>query len=190
MWKKYLKKLDLPESYVSITLGFLVVVVAGLLLYNRSTPATQPSVNTTTNTTLIQEIKEEALTTLPQAHTVAKSETLWAIAEKYYGTGYGWTAIVTENKLVNPNTIEVGQVLTIPVITGAQVPEPTGSMLATTTAPVAEKTYSVKVGDNLWRIAQQECNDGYVWSRIARDNKLLQPNVIHTGNVLTITCAR
>jgi nucleoid-associated protein YgaU len=51
-------------------------------------------------------------------HTVAKGETLWAIAEKYYGKGQGpkYTEIVKANTppVKNPDLIQPGWVLRIP----------------------------------------------------------------------------
>jgi nucleoid-associated protein YgaU len=51
-------------------------------------------------------------------YTVQPRDTLWGIAEKFYGKGNGmkWTKIYEDNKGVigpNPNTIYPGQVLTI-----------------------------------------------------------------------------
>lgn len=51
-----------------------------------------------------------------RTHTVASGETLWAIAQKYYGTGVEWKKIYEANKdvIANPNIIRVGQVIKIP----------------------------------------------------------------------------
>jgi len=52
-----------------------------------------------------------------KSYTVAKGDTLWAIAKKYYGDGSKYTKIFEANTgiLKNPNLIYVGQVMTIPV---------------------------------------------------------------------------
>ena len=52
-------------------------------------------------------------------HTVKRGDTLWAIAKKYYGSGAKYTLIVNANKskIKNPNRIQVGWVLSIPVTT-------------------------------------------------------------------------
>lgn len=181
MWKKYLKNLNLPESFVSITLGFLVVIVAGLLIYNYFTGGKQEKIPPQE---VVSEEKpqEKATPPLPATHTVVANENLWVIAEKYYGSGYNWVTIVSENKLSNPNFIMVGQTLNIP---RAEIIRPAGEkMLATAVEP--EKIYTVVQGDNLWNIAVREYGDGFAWTRIAATNNLANPDLIYTGNVLRL----
>ena len=51
-----------------------------------------------------------------KTHTVKKGETLWIIAKKYYGNGALYTEIASVNKIINPNSLKVGQILTLPVV--------------------------------------------------------------------------
>lgn len=54
-----------------------------------------------------------------ETHTVASGDTLWKIAQKYYGNGALYTRIYNANKDIigsDPRLIRVGQVLTIPSI--------------------------------------------------------------------------
>lgn len=46
--------------------------------------------------------------------------------------------------------------------------------------------YIVKSNDSLWDIAQKVYNDGYQWVKIAKANNLTNPDMIFSGNVLTI----
>ncbi len=53
----------------------------------------------------------------PKSYTVAKGDSLWAVARKSYGSGDGWSKIYAANQGIigpNPNLIFPGQVLTIP----------------------------------------------------------------------------
>ena len=51
-----------------------------------------------------------------QYHEVKKGDTLWKIAERYYGDGSLYTKIFEANRdiLKDPNVIKVGQKLRIP----------------------------------------------------------------------------
>ncbi|QQG44746.1 MAG: LysM peptidoglycan-binding domain-containing protein [Candidatus Roizmanbacteria bacterium] len=46
--------------------------------------------------------------------------------------------------------------------------------------------YIIKEGDELWHIAQEKYGDADLWTKIARDNNLTNPNIIHSGNTLKI----
>lgn len=50
----------------------------------------------------------------PQTHTVGDGESLWVIAERYYGDGNQYQRIADANGIPNPDLINAGQVLTIP----------------------------------------------------------------------------
>lgn len=183
MWKKMRQKLDLPESYISITLGFLVILVAGILTYNYFVKN-----RTMTPSEKVEKIMEEQKTadgktvvsTLPTSYTVAKGDSLWSIAERHYKSGYNWVTIVKANNLMNPNKIEEGQKLSLPK---ADPIKPEGQILATQAPP---KEYAVVKGDSLWKISEREYGTGYSWTKISNYNKIANPNVIQPGLVLKL----
>lgn len=47
-------------------------------------------------------------------------------------------------------------------------------------------TYTVKTGDDLWKISEKVYNDGYKWVEIARVNKIINPGDIKAGTILVI----
>ncbi|ORX00530.1 LysM peptidoglycan-binding domain-containing protein [Mycolicibacillus trivialis] len=51
---------------------------------------------------------------VPRTHTVVSGDTLWAIAEKFYGDGNKYQQIADANGIANPDLIHPGQELTIP----------------------------------------------------------------------------
>lgn len=198
----------LSESYISIGLGILVVVVVGILIYNfisqRGKTQPQPSPQTS----------EEATTAARPGVTykVQSGDTLWSISEKSYGTGFNWTDIAKVNNLAEGDKLEEGQELTIPEVTpfaltspgpeqvamaspaASQLPatgEPAPALPQTspqTLAPVTitGNSYTVVNGDTLWDIACRAYGDCYAWTRIAEANKLVNPDLIHPGNVFTL----
>lgn len=151
-----------------MVLGAIVIVVVGVLVVNYFKD----------RGTTIPGLSEEGRT-----HTVVAGETLWSISEKYYGSGFNWVDISKANNLDNPGAIETGQKLTIPDVT---------SELATTvtetsdTNAISGATYEVVKGDNLWNIAVRAYGDGYRWVEIARENNLVNPDLIHAGNILVL----
>ncbi|WP_078293935.1 LysM peptidoglycan-binding domain-containing protein [Mycobacterium sp. D16R24] len=50
----------------------------------------------------------------PRTYTVVSGDTLWAIAERFYGDGNQYQKIADASGVANPDLIQPGQVLTIP----------------------------------------------------------------------------
>lgn len=220
--KNLLKNLKLHESTISTVLGFLVIVVVGLLVVNyfRNLDSGQPFPSGAQT-----EDSER-----PETYTVAAGDSLWSISEKVYGSGYNWVDIRDANNIDNPDDIVEGQDLVIPDVevrsiggalaqatttpepTAAPSPSPSPSPIPTLTpTPKAEiasgvtseanpeavigettssvrpgSSYTVVRGDNLWNIAVAAYGDGYRWVDIAEANNLVNPSIIHAGNVFII----
>lgn len=178
--KSILKAIKLNESTISMILGALVIVVVAVLVVNyfkeqKGTALPFPS----------QQKQEQTSSTSIKVHEVAKGENLWVISEQYYNSGYNWVDIAKENSLANANQIEIGQKLVIPNVAPKQasITKAEGTVVGNA---ITGATYTVVHGDNLWKIAVRAYGDGYKWVDIARENKLVHPNLIHAGNVLTL----
>lgn len=117
----------------------------------------------------------EASDSMPAAHTVVTGENLYRIGLHY---GVSWVTLAELNGLSNPNNIKIGQVLKLPgsAPTTDPTPEPTPS-------PATETTYTVKAGDNLFRIGLRY---GLSWVQIAEANGLVNPNQIVAGQIIKI----
>lgn len=152
-----------------MVLGFFVIVIVGVLVvkYLKTDRGTIPQelLNGTNSTEMSTKV-----------HTVTRGDNLWNIAVTYYGDGFKWTEIATENKLNNASIIEVGQELTIPNV----------ETIASTADSITTATYEVIKGDNLWDIAVRAYGDGYKWVEIANANNVVNPNIIHSGNILVL----
>jgi LysM repeat protein len=57
---------------------------------------------------------KKAATPSTRTYTVKKGDTLWKIADKYYGDGSKWKKIADYNKIKDPRKLKVGQKLRVP----------------------------------------------------------------------------
>lgn len=187
--KNILKNLRIHESTISMILGAIVIVVLGVIVVNyfRNIDRGQLPEGSPTATTESGKPKvtpgEGAIT-----YTVSVGENLWQIAEDQYGSGYNWVDIAEENELANPGALTVGQELSIPDVEARQLTVEVDIMgeIEDVNGAISGGTYTVQTGDNLWNIAVRAYGDGYQWVRIAEENELANPNLIHPGNLLTI----
>jgi len=175
------KKLNNPDSIVSLFLGAAVVVVIGVMIFNYFRG------QQVSNAKEQEQQKAEQNATMsasPTSHTVVAGETLWSIANSTIGSGYNWVDIQSANKIVNADTITVGQQLTIPKVAKRE-PGQIASAQVETKRP-ADGKYTVQKGDSLWNISVNVYGTGFRWTEIAQANNLSNPNLIFTGNVLTL----
>lgn len=103
-----------------------------------------------------------------QTYTVQSGDTLSGIASRF-GTTY--QKIASDNGIANPNIIHPGQVLKI---YGGSSQSNSSSLY---------QTYIVKSGDTLSGIGSKF---GVSYQKIAADNNISNPNLIHPGQVLKI----
>ncbi len=176
--KKILKAIKLNEETISTILGIAVVILAVALVFNYFKKGGKEGKIAPAGQTQIEEQQKEEKK--EGIYTVKKGQSLWTIAEEAYGSGYNWIDIAKANNIKNPNLIEEGQELKLP-----QVEKKTTTILKPA-EKIEKDTYTVVKGDNLWKIAVRAYGDGYRWVDIARANKLANPNLIHSGNVLVI----
>jgi len=179
------QKIKESETAISMSLGIIVLVLVGALIYRYFRNI---NVNKKSGVEETPEKIEESQTVatpeeknLPQKYLVQEGDTLWKISEKFYGYGYNWVDIAKANKIQNPNQIEKGEELEIPDVP-VRKPVAQKSNIKT----IEGDTYQVVKGDTLWEISVRAYQDGFRWVEIAKANKLANPNLIHPGNVLII----
>lgn len=108
------------ESYTSLILGIVVVIIASLLLVTllRSRGTQSPVVRQETSSIATQKTETEEITTDGQkSYVIQKGDDLWKIAQAQYNDGYSWVEIAKANNLSNPSVIKVGTKLVIPNLT-------------------------------------------------------------------------
>lgn len=199
------------QSYLNYVLGALIVLIVGILLFNYFNKPNNLGPSQQANQQEHQTEKNQPDVTkdkLPGKYTVKEGDTLFLIAQNYYNDGYKYTEIIEENKLENPDVVEVGKVLTIPKLEGeqtAEAPNPSPSPEPTTTPqPQADNgqggaenatiwgdritadTYTVQAGDWLSKIAGRAYGDINQYAKLAEANNITNPEVIEVGTVLKI----
>ncbi len=199
--------LEKYESAISTFFGFLVVLIIGsaFLFFLRKLPMTKaPSLldfgAQTTAENLITPKQSptpvQQPITAPSAgstYQVRSGDTLWTIAERSLGSGYRWKEIAAANGIAD-RTIKAGQKLTIPSTSPVvKAPKQTQTKTSVTTVKTTKnpdhETHTVKRGENLWKIAVVEYNNGYKWLEIYRANKRAigsNPGLIRVGMQLTL----
>lgn len=166
---------------MSLFLGIVVVIIVSILLIiflkGRNIQ------NTRQTTPEIASQKTEKTPEESQAtYLVTVGDSLWSISEKNYNSGFSWTEIARANKIENPNLLEVGTKLVIPEIESEQ----NVTVNVSEEVKITDASYTVKSGDSLWDIAVRAYGDGYRWVEISKANNLGNPDIIHSGNKLTI----
>lgn len=170
-----------------MVLGALVIIVVGVLVVNYFKDR-EGKGELTPNA-----LETTSVVTVGKTYTVVKGDNLWTIAEKAYGSGYNWVDVVKANNLKNADVLVEGQLLSIPDVepklaTKVSILDQEATVKATVkgTELITGATYEVAKGDNLWNIAVRAYGDGFKWTEIAKVNQLVNPNIIHRGNILIL----
>lgn len=115
-----------------------------------------------------------------QSYTVRSGDSLHAIANRHHLT----VNMLKEVNRLRGNNLGIGQVLTIPTRPGTPTSEPLYQR-ATASAPTTTRSYQVKSGDNLWRIARAH----QVSVHDLRNWNTLQGNQLKVGQTLKLAPA-
>lgn len=177
----FLSQIKWGESYTSLFLGAVVVVVALVLAFSfiRSKNLLNHGQTQSTSTVVKQDVK-----VMPKTYTVQSGDFLWSIAEKIYGSGYNWVDLAKANNLENPGVLYAGTKLIVPDVAPKTVTVQVNP--AQVQNPITGNNYTVVQGDFLWDIAVRAYGDGYQWVKIANANNLTSPSMIFSGNVLQL----
>ncbi|MCL5411393.1 MAG: LysM peptidoglycan-binding domain-containing protein [Patescibacteria group bacterium] len=194
----YFSQLNLSNQQNLITAGIslVLVFVLGFSIFNYfSSVNKEAKQNVGENSTQSSEtVKGENkaakdTTSKPETYTVKEGDTLWNIAENVYKDGFRWTEISQANGLTDPNTIHVGNVLTIPQgqVSGTST---VAEGVPTSSAGTGGGSYIAREGDSVWSIAEHYYGSGFEWYRIDQVNKFDKlPNgrpLIRPGQRITI----
>ncbi len=169
--QSFLDFFKLGESYTSLLLGIIVVVISTILLLsfaksNKVNKVSQSNQQIAQNTQNVSKAPKQISPTVHLSPTVT---------------------IVPTVKVTFALTPTLTQV---PTITKAIAQKTNQKKKTVTTNPVAKpvkgQTYTVAAGDNLWVIAEKEYKSGYNWVDIAKANNITDPGTIYKGSKLVI----
>lgn len=196
------------ESYTSLLLGIIVVIIAGMLFVsyvkkhntsqmtqdtssistiaqvtiNPSVPLTvAPSVTVVPTSTIVP-----TATTVPTATPTMKPTSTPIPTVRPTNTPAPTKAVPTPTKAIPTPTKAVQAVKVTPTPTIAVKPTATPTPQVQIAQKITGKTYVTQKGDDLWHIAERAYGDGYQWVKIAQANNLTNPNVLYSNTKLTL----
>lgn len=190
--KGFLSRIKFTESYTSLILGAIVVLIVGIL-FILFAKGGKNSLTSSIKDVITGDKQAAQDANTSSTYTVKPGDDLWTISENVYKNGFKWQEIAKANKLKNPGLIYSGDKLIIPTITQAvqkeiaeKVTEGKITSEIINNNSITANDYTVIKGDNLWDIAVRAYGDGFKWPEIAKANNLANPSIIHPGNIFKI----
>ena len=147
------------ESYTSLILGIIVVIISTVLLLSfvHNKNVTRTNQQLANNQQTVSPTPTAAVTVVPTSSVVTPTVTKAPMPTK----------IPTATPKVETKKVS-------PTVTPKQDKVVKGS------------TYTIAEGDSLWSISEKVYDSGYNWVDIARANNLNEPGVLHVGNKLKL----
>lgn len=160
--KVFGQKIDWQDSYTSLILGAIIVIILGLLVANFFSKRNQlqQEINGGEKTQISQE---EAIPSAGSEYTIRENDSLSKISEAAYGSQEFWIAIAATNNIKTPNIINKGEKLKLP----AKADLGKKDVAEASSTPTS---YDVVKGDTFFTIAQKVYGDGSKWTKLFAAN--------------------
>ncbi len=104
-----------------------------------------------------------------QRYTTKVGDSLWKVAERFYGDGSKWQRIADANNLGDslPHSIEI----VIPDAPGVRSQPSQLAAVQNPQVPAGFSVYTVQANDSLWKIAERQLGNGARWTEIRDANR-------------------
>ncbi|MCC7015282.1 MAG: LysM peptidoglycan-binding domain-containing protein [Planctomycetes bacterium] len=119
-----------------------------------------------------------------RTYVVRAGDTLGGIASRELGSSARWTEIQALNGNLDPKKVREGMKLQLPA--GARVATNETKKDAPKKSAAGNKTYVVKSGDTLSKIAARELGDGDRWNEIKALNPGMDPQKLKVGQSIVL----
>ena len=169
------------ESYTSLILGIIVVIVATVTLLSfvkgKNTFTNTSSVNQQSVAMQLRPTDQINLTPeITKVPTITEQIKPSIVVKKVAIA----TAIPTKAKTVTKTAVVKATATPAPVIA-----KKVNSNQAHTQT-IKGSTYTIANGDTLWSIAEKKYKSGYNWVDIQKANKILNPDILYAGTKLIL----
>lgn len=125
-------------------------------------------------------------------HEITDEDTLYRLAQRYYGSQSGAALIIKANRLAPPYRLPIGMKLVIPAKDSAATSpiaapprDPEAAVVAAGPAPAGAVFHTVQQGDSLYKISKQYFGNQGGLARIKEANRLTS-DAIRVGQKLVI----
>ena len=151
-------KINWQESYASLILGAIIVIILGLLVANFLTRRGQQQIDE--GQQISEPTQEEKISTSGGEYKTVAGDSLSKISDKFYQTQEFWPQLATVNNIANPNVLWKDIILKVPPKNEVEALK----VQATVTS------YQVSECETFFTIAQKVYGDGSKWTLLDRAN--------------------
>lgn len=211
---RILPELNLSKSYTSLAYGVLTVLVlflliyAGIKIFSHKAPSIDDNGANTKNTMAVNNGRQYIVKPGDNLWSISEKEygtgynwQLIAKANNLDNPGEiekGQKLTIPPAPSASPSSVATTKPTAAPTkVVQKTTPTPSSTPVSSTSkmsavvngeqkGAIKGKKYTVQKGDYLWEIAQRTYGDPYRWVDIAKANNLVNPDLIFSGNVLTL----
>ena len=119
-------------------------------------------------------------------YTFGPKDTLWALANRFYGDGRYWKPLAVYNGITNPKKIRDGKVIMVPPFAYLNMDALNWTFEGedNNNYQVVERSHTFLDGDTLWALASKYYGNGNYWEPLAIYNNISNPRKISNGTVV------